>query len=355
MDYTNILERINTSSWTAQQEQILLEPYTYHSQIPGKEIRSKLIEAFNLWLNVPEDDLEVIKRIVRMLHNASLLMDDVEDSSDLRRGIPVAHKIYGVPQTINSANYVYFLAMQELYRFRAGRVGKANAGSSLNGKAEEVGHGEKGKGKERQRTEEMPEEDQEKELDEVITEELLQLHRGQGLDLFWRDTLTCPTEEEYVGMVLGKTGGLFRIAVKLMMARSESSVDYTPLVNLISLLFQIRDDYQNLQSTEYGENKGFCEDLTEGKFSFPLIHGVRSERDVGKREILNVLQKRTTDRSLKAYTVKIMTERTKSFEYTRKVLRELEGQVYAEIGRLGGNRVLEGIVKGLSLGEEKEE
>jgi hypothetical protein len=63
--------------------------------------------------------------------------------------------------------------------------------------------------------------------------------------------------------------------------------DYTPVVNLISLLFQIRDDYQNLQSTEYGENKGFCEDLTEGKFSFPLIHGVRSERDVGKREILS--------------------------------------------------------------------
>lgn len=97
MDYSNILERINTSSWSAQQEQvrppvlhlvlqspmfsntlaslvqILLEPYTYTSQIPGKEIRSKLIQAFNLWLDVPEDDLEVIKRIVRMLHNASLL------------------------------------------------------------------------------------------------------------------------------------------------------------------------------------------------------------------------------------------------------------------------------------------
>jgi len=45
-------------------------------------------------------------------------MDDVEDSSDLRRGIPVAHKIYGVPQTINTANYVYFLALRELYVFR---------------------------------------------------------------------------------------------------------------------------------------------------------------------------------------------------------------------------------------------
>lgn len=77
----------------------------------------------------------------------------------------------------------------------------------------------------------------------MFAEELLNLHRGQGLDLFWRDSLTCPTEEEYIHMVLGstpiaisgidanaltdtliETGGLFRIAVKLMMANSESEV-----------------------------------------------------------------------------------------------------------------------------------
>jgi hypothetical protein len=41
-------------------------------------------------------------------------MDDVEDNSLLRRGLPVAHTIYGIPQTINTANYVYFQAMKEL-------------------------------------------------------------------------------------------------------------------------------------------------------------------------------------------------------------------------------------------------
>lgn len=62
-------------------------------------------------------------------------MDDVEDDSQLRRGIPggaqqfylsfqcllhltVAHKIYGVPQAINTANYVYFLAYKELFALR---------------------------------------------------------------------------------------------------------------------------------------------------------------------------------------------------------------------------------------------
>lgn len=51
-------------------------------------------------------------------------MDDVEDDSELRRGVPVAHKVYGVPQTINTANYVYFLAFQELLSLKEGTSGK---------------------------------------------------------------------------------------------------------------------------------------------------------------------------------------------------------------------------------------
>lgn len=63
--------------------QILLEPYNYLSSIPGKEIRSKLIEAFNVWLEVPEEDLGIIKNVVRMLHTASLLYVCEEPSSQL--------------------------------------------------------------------------------------------------------------------------------------------------------------------------------------------------------------------------------------------------------------------------------
>lgn len=40
------------------------------------------------------------------------------------------------------------------------------------------------------------------------------------MDLFWRDTLTCPSEDDYLEMVGNKTGGLFRLAVKLMQAES---------------------------------------------------------------------------------------------------------------------------------------
>lgn len=47
----------------------------------------------------------------------------------------VAHKIYGVPQTINSANYVYFLAYQELFALRSGVDGSTDSVKGEQGEA----------------------------------------------------------------------------------------------------------------------------------------------------------------------------------------------------------------------------
>lgn len=265
-------------TWTEDKERVVAGPFEYLFAHPGKDFRTQLIQAFNSWLEVPPDSLEIITRVVGMLHTASLLVDDVEDSSQLRRGIPVAHNIFGTAQTINSANYVYFLALQELQKLR-------------NQKAVSV-----------------------------YAEELLNLHRGQGMDLFWRDTLTCPTEDDYLEMVGNKTGGLFRLAIKLMQAESRSLIDCVPLVNIVGLIFQIRDDYMNLSSPEYSHNKGLCEDLTEGKFSFPIIHSIRA--DPTNLQLLNILRQKTQDDDVKRYAVAYM-ESTGSFEYTRKVLAVL--------------------------------
>jgi len=192
-------------TWSEEKEKILLGPYDYLYGHPGKDIRSQLIAAFNKWLNVPAESLEIITKVVGMLHTASLLyawffqaaehlrlpklirisfhrVDDVEDSSVLRRGVPVANSIFGTAQVINSANYVYFLALRELSKLSNPK------------------------------------------MIEIFTEELLNLHRGQGMDLYWRDSLTCPSEADYLEMVGNKTGGLFRLAIKLMQADSSSNM-----------------------------------------------------------------------------------------------------------------------------------
>ncbi|PYH98596.1 terpenoid synthase [Aspergillus ellipticus CBS 707.79] len=279
--------------WSSENDQILLGPYHYMLQHPGKDIRRQFINAFNVWLKVPPESLSIITRVVAMLHTASLLIDDVEDNSVLRRGIPVAHNIYGTAQTINSANYVYFLALQE--------VQKLNNPTAI----------------------------------DIYVQELLNLHRGQGMDLFWRDTLTCPSEEEYLEMVGNKTGGLFRLAVKLMQAESDTGKDCVSLVNVMGLIFQICDDYLNLSNTTYTKNKGLCEDLTEGKYSFPIIHSIRA--NPGNHQLVSILKQKTKDEEVKLYALSYM-ESTGSFAHTRDVVGELREKALALIDEIDGEQ-----------------
>lgn len=234
----------------------------------------------------------------------------MEDSSLLRRGIPVAHAIFGTPQTINSANYVYFRALALLLSMNNPR------------------------------------------LIEIFTEELLNLHRGQGMDLYWRDTLTCPSEVDYLEMVGNKTGGLFRLAIKLMQAESQVEMyvspcisqqrppqpnqlrnsDCTPLVSTIGLLFQILDDHLNLSPTSgYSTLKGLCEDLTEGKFSFPVIHAIRA--DPSNQILINILKQKTTDDQVKSYALGYM-ESKGSFEYSKGVIAELRAKTDEHVSRI---------------------
>lgn len=263
--------------WNQDKEKVIRAPFDYTASHPGKDFRSKVIAAFDAWLKVPPASLEVITKVIGMLHESSLLMDDVQDSSALRRGFPVAHNIFGVAQTINSANYVCSLAMEELEKLKNPRAMS------------------------------------------IFIQEIINLYRGQGMELYWRDSLTCPSEEDYLEMVANKTGGLFRLGVRLMQAESESRTDFVPLVDLIGLIFQIRDDFLNL-SAEYTKNKGECEDLTEGKFSFPIIHSIRS--DPTNLQLINILKQKTTDTQVKRYAVSYM-EGTGSFAYTRSVVATL--------------------------------
>lgn len=59
--------------WSEENERIVLGPYNYMLQHPGKDIRRQLINAFNAWLRVPSESLAIITKVVAMLHTASLM------------------------------------------------------------------------------------------------------------------------------------------------------------------------------------------------------------------------------------------------------------------------------------------
>lgn len=161
------------------------------------------------------------------------------------------------------------------------------------------------------------------------------------MDLYWRDAVVCPTEEEYTRMVAYKTGGLFHLALNLMQIQSDqkryerlllfsyeitllmSSRDLSKLVELLGVIFQIRDDYLNLHSVIYAEKKGLMEDMTEGKFSFPIIHSIHCNPI--DSELFEILKLRTDDEAVKMRAFEIL-ESTGSFQYTRTKLKLLQTQ-----------------------------
>lgn len=63
----------NSSTWSVAKEKVVLGPYDYLENQPGKDIRKQLITAFNACLHVPKESLEIITKVVGMLHTASLL------------------------------------------------------------------------------------------------------------------------------------------------------------------------------------------------------------------------------------------------------------------------------------------
>lgn len=234
-------------------------------------------------------------------------LDDIEDGSPLRRGKPSTHNVYGTAQTINSATYQYTEA--------TGLAAELSNPACLR----------------------------------IFIEEMQQLYVGQSYDLYWTHNILCPSVSEYLKMVDMKTGGLFRMLTRLMVAESPISDKMSVSDNalnqlscLIGRFFQIRDDYQNLASADYAKQKGFAEDLDEGKFSFTLIHCFRTVESEPKfagdaMQLRAFLMKRRLEGKLsneaKREVVAIM-KKTKSLEYTLGVLRELHGELQKEVGSL---------------------
>jgi hypothetical protein len=87
-------------------------------------------------------------------------IDDIQDISVLRRGIPVAHSIYGVASTLNAANYLLLKGLK--------KVQSLNHPDAIT----------------------------------VCTEQLLEMYFGQGMEICWRENYTCPSLEEYKQMVM---------------------------------------------------------------------------------------------------------------------------------------------------------
>ncbi|KAL4790372.1 isoprenoid synthase domain-containing protein [Aspergillus venezuelensis] len=265
----------------------LLGPAEYISSLPSKGVREAFIDGLNVWLVLPDHRVNQLKSIAQTLHNASLMLDDIEDHSPLRRGRPSTHMIFGTEQTINSANFLLIDVMDKVRQLDDSRC-----------------------------------------MD-IYLEEMRNLFIGQSFDLYWTRNGECPSEEQYLDMIRQSIQKPVTNSVRL-------ETQLASLSDVLGEFFQVRDDYKNL-TEEYTGQKGFCEDLDECKFSYPLIHALTSQpKNVQLRGILQ--QSRSAgglDVPLKK-TVLSHLRQAGSIQYTEAKMGELMEKIVDSVVSLEG-------------------
>jgi geranylgeranyl diphosphate synthase, type III len=86
--------------------------------------------------------------------------------------------------------------------------------------------------------------------------------------------------------------------------------------------------------------------LSEGKFSFPVIHSIRASPN--DRQLLEILKQKPQSVELKQYALKLM-EATNTFDYTKQYLRDLFIDIQQEVSKFGNNPVLDKILVQLDV------
>jgi octaprenyl-diphosphate synthase len=244
--------------------------------------------------------------LVEFAHTASLIHDDIEDSSDTRRGKPAAYITYGTDIAINAGSWLYFEAPVCIESL------------SLSSEEKNVFY-------------------------KLYLNELRLLHLGQAMDIEWhRSPSLIPSAAEYTAMVRNKTGTLSRLAVKTGILAGGGSLQDAEkagkIAEDIGVGFQILDDVTNLTTGNPGKKRG--DDIVEGKKSLPVLLHLASHPET--KETLSCLFNRARKEGIDSPAVEeAITLLTKSkavaeakrqgTELVNKKSRELAG-LYGQDG-----------------------
>jgi geranylgeranyl diphosphate synthase type I len=190
---------------------------------------------------------------VELIHNFSLVHDDIQDGSDVRRGRPTVWKKWGIAQAVNAGDVLFILshiALSEIEKDFPAQVAQQISG--------------------------------------VINQACLSLSTGQFLDISFEQQAEL-TIEDYWTMVSGKTAALLSACTTsgaLLGAADEAQQEsYRSFGHYLGLAFQVQDDYLGIWGDSALTGKSTESDLVAGKKSLPVLFGLSKNGPFAKRWI----------------------------------------------------------------------
>ena len=217
----------------------------------GKRVRPMLVLLTCAAAGCDWHDALPAAAAVELVHNFSLIHDDIEDNSDLRRGRPTVWKIWGLAQGINAGDTMFTLAHMAVLRM----LESSNLTNTLKAAS-------------------------------LLQRTCLQLTQGQFLDISYENRQDL-TIENYWPMVDGKTAALLAACTELgaLVANVDEQTIryYHQFGRNLGLAFQALDDYLGIWGDTVKTGKSTASDLLEGKKSLPVLFGLGARGEFAKR------------------------------------------------------------------------
>ncbi len=197
---------------------------------------------------------------VEILHNFTLVHDDIMDKDVFRRGVPTVHTIYGEDMAILAGDLLFAKAFEALGRLS----GLVSADRLVNAFKE-------------------------------LAWAAVTVAEGQALDMEFERRWDV-TLDEYLSMIYKKTAALFKsslvIGALLAGASQNEIANLEKFAEGVGIAFQIRDDVLGLVADESILGKPVYSDLREGKKTILVIHALSRLDHEGRRKLMSTLGRR---------------------------------------------------------------
>jgi geranylgeranyl diphosphate synthase type I len=188
---------------------------------------------------------------VELLHNFSLIHDDIQDKSPLRRGRPAVWVQWGIPQAINTGDTMYTMAYMAVSCLSETTT-REQAFQALG----------------------------------LLQQACLSLTTGQYLDISYENRKEISLKD-YWPMVEGKTAALLAACAELGSltagANETTQAAFQQFGQYLGLAFQVQDDYLGLWGDSALTGKSSDSDLVSGKKTLPILYGLSQDGEFSRR------------------------------------------------------------------------
>jgi len=256
-----------------------------------------------------EDALEAAAAI-ELLHNFTLIHDDIMDQDEFRRNVKTVHVLLGVPVAVIAGDAL-FAKVFEAMAANAKRLGLEGARVV--------------------------------ELFDAVSKASFEICQGQVLDMLFEGRADV-SETEYMRMVSGKTGALLEASMKVGALLGKGEPEQVRALaeygRLIGLAFQMRDDVLGVAGEQEKFGKPIGSDVREGKQTLIVVRALATAQQEDKSTLLRALGKQDASEAELKTAIDVL-KRAGAIDYVAERARELIAQAKAKLKALPESRARE--------------